>query len=162
MKSCTLCKKEKPLNEFHKKTGSKDGRQNVCAECKNLHNRNRYKKDPKRHAKQVSDCRSKRRKSIHLKIFEHLSINPCKCGESDPATLEFHHVRGKTELISKLLQNSAPWKRIFQEIKRCEVICANCHRKETAKKFGWYKILLNPKFQNQKCAASSIGRAMHS
>ena len=33
MKTCTDCKKSKPLSEFHKKSSSKDGHQGRCKPC---------------------------------------------------------------------------------------------------------------------------------
>lgn len=30
------------------------------------------------------------------------------------------------------------WARVWEEIQKCEVRCANCHRRRTAKQFGWY------------------------
>ena len=52
------------------------------------------------------------------------------CGESDPATLDFHHaVRDPTNRkLSNLLRNSA-YRDVYEEIKKCIVLCANCHRK---------------------------------
>ena len=52
------------------------------------------------------------------------------CGESDPATLDFHHaVRDPTNRkLSDLLRNGA-YKDAHEEIKKCVVLCANCHRK---------------------------------
>jgi len=52
-----------------------------------------------------------------------------KCGQNHPATLDFHHiVRDKSNRkVHELLRNwniSAAKK----EIKKCQVLCANCHR----------------------------------
>lgn len=53
-----------------------------------------------------------------------------ECGESHPATIDFHHPEGtgKDDSISRLLSNSASKQRILEEIKRCIPLCANCHR----------------------------------
>jgi hypothetical protein len=32
-----------------------------------------------------------------------------------------------------------PWRRVLVEIEKCDVRCANCHRKRTAQQFGWRK-----------------------
>lgn len=52
------------------------------------------------------------------------------CSESHPATLDFHHVvRDPTNRkLGKLLRNGA-YKDAYEEIKKCVVLCANCHRK---------------------------------
>ena len=54
-----------------------------------------------------------------------------KCGESHPATLDFHHVEyhPSNKKVFKLVQDGHWWKRIQQEIEKCVVLCANCHRK---------------------------------
>ena len=53
------------------------------------------------------------------------------CGyKENPTALEFDHVRGeKTFTISK--NPSLAWERIEEEIAKCEVRCANCHRIRT-------------------------------
>jgi hypothetical protein len=52
-----------------------------------------------------------------------------KCGQNHPATFDFHHVDSSTkeESVNKLLKNRA-FKRAMEEIKKCVVLCANCHR----------------------------------
>ena len=52
-----------------------------------------------------------------------------ECGEDDSACLQFHHVRGeKTETVGSMLLRGASAQRVFDEIEKCDVLCANCHR----------------------------------
>ncbi len=58
---------------------------------------------------------------------------PCvDCGESNPVVLEFDHVCGeKHHNISDMVNQSYCIDTIKKEIRKCEVRCANCHRKKT-------------------------------
>ncbi|MBT6690033.1 hypothetical protein HN903_04310 [archaeon] len=53
-----------------------------------------------------------------------------KCGEKHVATIDFHHNIGDKENgISKMVADGYSIERILRELKKCEVLCANCHRK---------------------------------
>ena len=67
-------------------------------------------------------------------INEYLSDKRCiDCGESDPVVLEFDHVDplSKFKTINKMLSGHYGWKAIESEIEKCEIRCANCHRRKT-------------------------------
>ena len=54
------------------------------------------------------------------------------CGESEDVLLDFDHVRGeKRENISDMVYQGYSIKSIKDEIRKCEVRCANCHRRKT-------------------------------
>ena len=54
------------------------------------------------------------------------------CGESNPVVLEFDHVRGeKVGNIANMVHAPLSISAIKEEIRKCEVRCANCHRKKT-------------------------------
>ena len=57
--------------------------------------------------------------------------------------LDFDHIGRKRELVSALVARGAPWRRIATEIAQCEVRCANCHRRATARRAGWSRLLGN-------------------
>ncbi len=61
------------------------------------------------------------------------AIRGCRnCGLKDPTVLDFHH-RTRTDkvaAVSKLLASRLDLIAIVREIDKCEVICANCHRRE--------------------------------
>lgn len=57
-------------------------------------------------------------------------LNCSKCGENHVATIEFHHnSAGKEMEISKMVSEGYSVKRITQELKKCIVLCSNCHKK---------------------------------
>ena len=51
--------------------------------------------------------------------------------ESDPVVLEFDHLRDKRWNISHMATGNFPWITIESELVKCEVRCANCHRRKT-------------------------------
>jgi hypothetical protein len=54
-----------------------------------------------------------------------------RCGENHPATLDFHHIDSSdptNRKVHKLMSNGR-YRDAMEEIKKCEVLCANCHRK---------------------------------
>lgn len=58
---------------------------------------------------------------------------PCiDCGVNyPPHVMDFDHREGteKHKPVSRLLNNS--WKRIKDEIAKCDLVCSNCHRQRT-------------------------------
>lgn len=81
------------------------------------------------------------RQNLREYALEYLSTHPCKsCGESDPAVLEFHHARGvKTNDVSVLIGRGSSLDKLKEEIAKCDVLCANCHRRLTAKERGFFR-----------------------
>lgn len=141
-KKCTLCHKNKLLNkDFSKKKSSPDGRQNICKECSRDISRKYYTDNTEKH-KENTGRRKNEQKEINKQfVFNHLSTHPCvDCGETDVRCLEFDHVYGnKLQNISTMMKNVCSVEKIKKEIEKCEVRCANCHRKRTADVQGWYK-----------------------
>lgn len=68
-------------------------------------------------------------------VIDWLQGHPCvDCGETDLVVLEFDHLSDKTASICHMLTNGTSVARLEQEIAKCEVVCANCHRRRTAKR----------------------------
>ncbi len=144
MKICTKCRKNKPISEFNFKIKSKDIRSSHCRVCSQKYVREHYKNNRSYYLEKAK----KRNRIVWLKVrktlWEYLLIHPCvDCGQKDPIVLEFDHLRDKRKNISSLT-NEASLEKTFEEINKCEVRCANCHRRKTALEQGWYKYVKVP------------------
>lgn len=51
------------------------------------------------------------------------------CGESDYRCLDFHHKNTNEKELTIGKATAYSWDRLMAEIKKCDVLCANCHRK---------------------------------
>jgi len=70
-------------------------------------------------------------------LIEYFASHPCvDCGESDPVVLEFDHLEEKSFNIAKGLRDRS-WEALVTEIAKCDVVCANCHRRRTAVRGGF-------------------------
>ena len=72
-------------------------------------------------------------------IKAHLEANPCAdCGEADTIVLEFDHIGDDTHFnISDAVRVGYGMPKLKAEMAKCEVRCANCHRKKTYERGGW-------------------------
>ena len=70
----------------------------------------------------------KRKKAEWAAFKETLSCEVC--GENNPHTLDFHHREGEIKLDTlNNMKKTGAFGRMQEEIKKCSVLCANCHRK---------------------------------
>lgn len=101
--------------------------------------RRHYAKHRERVVAKAKEYSKAARVRIRTHINTHLKTNPCvDCGETDPIILEFDHVTGDKEFnISDAAREGYGMQRLKDEIAKCEVRCANCHRKKTYKHSGW-------------------------
>ena len=85
------------------------------------------------------DGQRKRLNRVFLRcmIDEIKMSNFCQvCGVEDPnhpEIFDFDHQHDKKECISNAVQQSWGWGRAFAEIKKCTILCSNCHRIKTRK-----------------------------
>jgi hypothetical protein len=65
----------------------------------------------------------------------------CRLRESDPLVLEFDHLRDKEFSIGSGIRDR-PWKNVLAEMEKCEVVCANCHRRRTNRRGGFIRVVV--------------------
>jgi len=76
------------------------------------------------------DAVAKRRRKIRLKAIAFLGGKCAKCGYSKcPEVLEFHYKDpSKKDFNVSRKGHCRSWERVKEEIKKCVLLCANCHR----------------------------------
>lgn len=144
MKTCPKCHIEKSESEFHKDAARRDGLYHHCKSCVSAAGRLRYysmtaddrlaynsrQKDKYhgiRHPRILVDERQKYA-ARKQGLCDIKSSHGClRCGESDPCSLDFHHISDKSFELSKGKKISQS--RLDSEISKCVVLCSNCHRK---------------------------------
>ena len=142
MKKCSRCKIEKPPEEFNFKIKSSGKRNVQCKECTRLLIRKHYNNNKQYYLDKTRERNKYIRNQIHVYQKEYLLKHPCvDCGEKDITVLEFDHSgeQPKLKAVSHLIRSQASLEIIKVEIAKCEVRCANCHRRKTARDFNWFK-----------------------
>ena len=88
-----------------------------------------------RHNKIIKERNRRIAEELNRKLFDYKLERGCAdCGERDPTVLEFDHLRDKAALVSVLARSTQRWDRLLVELEKCEVVCANCHRRRTAQR----------------------------
>ena len=128
------------IDEFSFRNKTKNLRHTQCKSCKSVLIKKHYQDNKESYkAKAYIWTKQQRQKNAEY-IYNYLKDHPCvNCGETNPILLEFDH-QGKElkrDDISNMLTSGCSISTIQKEIEKCIVLCANCHRKKTAKDFNW-------------------------
>jgi len=137
-KRCSTCGHLRPITDFNIRRAAKDGVQSRCREC----SRAWYEENKATHKANVRRRNDAYRLRLRALLTEYLSTHPCvDCGESDIRCLDFDHRdrATKTTEVSQLIQHGCSWRVIQAEIEKCDVRCANCHRRRTAGQFSTWR-----------------------
>lgn len=140
--TCTRCRKTKPSTEFNWKiVGIK--RAKHCKECSRAYIRSHYANNKDYYLSKA------RRRNLRIKtqaiqyIGNYLQSHPCiDCGEKDILVLEFDHRDRNSKIgdINSIISGSGSLEKVSEEISKCDVRCANCHRRKTARENASWKL----------------------
>jgi hypothetical protein len=89
--------------------------------------KNHYEANKKAYIDRAAE--KKKQQRAEWEVFK-ASLSCTQCGENHPAALDFHHVvrDPSNRKVHRLIANGTITK-AKEEIKKCVVLCANCHRK---------------------------------
>lgn len=139
---CSRCGKVKTLQEFVKRLNRPYGKGYHCLVCDKLRLRKR-RENPEVRAKQKDYYRknethirsqmAKRREQLVSYVNTYKDVLCVDCGDKYPLEcMDFDHLRDKVRDIGNMKTYSR--KDLREEIAKCEVVCANCHRIRTHKR----------------------------
>lgn len=127
---CKNCKLLLNVSEFERRHRGKKAILAVCRVCRSAALRAKFKHLSKE---------NRNRRSLELRniVWGYKREHPCvDCGEVDPIVLEFDHVRGIKKFDISKRDGGCSVSRLLAEIKKCDIRCANCHRRKTMRVLG--------------------------
>ena len=107
-----------------------DGTSRYCPPCWNEYQKKYYKENPR----SIIDSHRSRRQERRDYISSQKTGKPCTdCGIVYPwYVMDFDHVRGEKKFILAVAANRmSSHAAIDEEISKCDLVCANCHRVRT-------------------------------
>lgn len=85
----------------------------------------------KNRAARIADKKARKIRNRKF-VQDYKRTHPCiRCGESEPCCLDFHHKdpAQKFDVLAQMANRGFGLTRLLEEIAKCEILCANCHRK---------------------------------
>lgn len=155
-RKCTKCYLTKLAKEFYlRKRGPRSGSYyEKCKECMKSRGVNYYYQNQVRQLKLAllrKERYAQERKDFINKYKSSRSCMDCS-GKFPPVAMDFDHREGevKSRTISRMVVgDSANFEKIMQEIAKCDLVCANCHRVRT-----------HGRIQKQKAAIANVVTAL--
>lgn len=139
VRTCCTCGVALPLEEFALKDAASGLRSTKCRSCQRAYSRAHYERNRQKYLDKARLRNDASRDRFAAFLVAYLREHPCvDCGATDPTVLEFDH-RDPSEKVETVnaLARAQSWNALEAEIAKCDVRCANCHRRRTAKQFAW-------------------------
>lgn len=140
MKRCPKCMLWLSVERFASR-GLGKGLVSYCRSCQSAYCKEHYLRHRTAHNQRRYRNQKGVRRLNRQRLRRYLLGKYCvDCGEPDLCVLEFDHVRGtKCGDIAQMCGEGHDWQRIEEEIAKCEIRCANCHRRKTARERNWWR-----------------------
>ena len=143
LRKCGRCGELKPIELFAWRRKRKRQRDNMCAPCRSAYGREHYLANRQKYIDAEARRKQERAERRTRYLIEFFRDHPCAdCGETDPVVLEFDHLRDKGLEVTNQFA-SRNWQEILDEIAKCHVVCANCHKRRTARRAGYLRAVLS-------------------
>jgi hypothetical protein len=135
---CSRCGVLKHWTEFPRRGRGSRLLHTWCKPCFSEYKAARHQKNHDREMQRIRRNHDARVASNRATVKAYLAMHPCiDCGETDVVVLEFDHVRGdKVAEVSLMIALGYSWSKIELEIAKCEVRCANDHRRVTKERIA--------------------------
>ena len=143
LRHCLRCDLWKPVEEFPYKNRRRATRQSYCRDCCRIYGREHYRLNRSAYLAKARKRRVRYRNLCQLFAYDYLMEHPCvDCGETNPVVLDFDHMdpATKTREVAWFIR-SQDLVGLAAEIAKCEVRCANDHRRRTARDLGYARWL---------------------
>ena len=132
-KVCRICKKEKEISSYHKKKDTYDGLRSDCKECRKEGDKKYYIANKEEINRKGREHSAKKRSTRREEFKQHFGQFVCEeCGYSHKcwAAFDLHHLDMREKEFTISHYSYKPWEDIKDEVDKCILLCATCHRIE--------------------------------
>ena len=129
-KRCGDCEQDLRAAEFHRSARSRDGLQSICKRCKQGRDKLIYERNkPRLIVLKLAGYR--KRLAWHHDLKRDKPCHDCG-GVFHPAAMQWDHREGTKKLgdVSNLIARASR-ARVEAEMRKCDLVCANCHALRT-------------------------------
>jgi hypothetical protein len=105
-------------------------------EAKQRHSRTYYLRNRDAVIAKSKEYNAETNRRVREYVASYLVTHPCvDCGEADPIVLEFDHRDPTSKEFTVFAGHGSRYsfKRVVAEINKCDVRCANCHRRKSSR-----------------------------
>lgn len=107
-RKCTKCNEDKPMSSYYKPSN----RKKFCSWCRTC-------------TQKLINARHEIKK---IRLVQELGGKCTKCGwDKNPRALHFHHLDPKQKSFGISSKLGRKYETLLEEVKKCVLICANCH-----------------------------------
>lgn len=133
LRRCSRCGRFKDATTYARKANG--GLIGLCPQCKRKTGKEHYRANKVKYKE-----RSIAQRKMLKKRLDDLKACPCTdCGKQyPPYVMDFDHCDPalKIAAVSSMLRRRVNWEKILAEIKKCEIVCSNCHRIRTFRRYA--------------------------
>lgn len=131
---CSCCDLSKPVAAFGTRPARQAGKDRpvpyYCRPCATAAGRQNYQDNKERYKQKAALRNIQMRERL-----AQLKSGPCTdCNvQYPPFVMDWDHLDAASKLqnVSYLMRHRVRWEVILEEISKCELVCANCHRART-------------------------------
>ena len=124
--TCNQCNITKTLEDFAKNNSMPTGISNRCRDCQKAYTDRYHDK-----VKNVKKAKYRRQRNALFISRVKMKLGCQKCNYKEhPSALDFDHLDPNTKNSNDYSAMNSNWsrKRIKEEMRKCRIFCANCHR----------------------------------
>lgn len=128
MRTCARCQQSLPLEDFGVHRREKGSLKHTCRPCTRAYGRDHYQRNKGDYLEKA------RRWEAKMKALIDAAKNrPCTdCGQTfPPYVMDFDHLPGREKAFNVSAGRAIGLAKVQAEIDKCDLVCANCHRRRT-------------------------------
>lgn len=134
---CGKCRAPRPLEDFALRNAARGTRSSTCKPCHRAYSLAHYSDNRRKYIDRAKKRRAPVRIRNRVWVRKHKALRACvDCGgKFHHAAMDFDHTaKNKRAAVARLVGSCLSLNTLRAEIRKCDLVCSNCHRVRTFKR----------------------------